>query len=314
MQPGVIVVWWIACLLWSGTFLAIKAGVGDVPPWTFAWVRLALALAILVPIAAGRRGFSGLRRGDVVPIMVAGVVLLGVNYALLYWGAQFITSGLVAILQSATPVIALGLGWILGTETIGIRKVAAVAAGVVGVATIFGTEARASGVAGMLGAAAVVGSSACVASAYVWLKGRQKRLPTLTVTTLQCLAAIGPLAAVALGMEGSPFAASWSPRSVAAAIYLAIAGSVVAFWLNYWLLERMDASAMLMMGVAEVPIAVALGALIFGERLPPGTYAGAVCVLAGVILGPVTSSPSPTPAPDSSASRGRPADERADLR
>jgi drug/metabolite transporter (DMT)-like permease len=67
-------------------------------------------------------------------------------------------------------------------------------------------------------------------------------------------------------------------------MYLAFCGSVVAFWLNYWLLYRMDASAMLMMGIAEVPIAVALGALVFGERLPPGTFLGAACVLAGVLL------------------------------
>jgi drug/metabolite transporter (DMT)-like permease len=41
---------------------------------------------------------------------------------------------------------------------------------------------------------------------------------------------------------------------------------------------------MLMMGVAEVPIAVLLGAIVFGERLPAGMLLGGVCVLAGVIL------------------------------
>ena len=47
---------------------------------------------------------------------------------------------------------------------------------------------------------------------------------------------------------------------------------------------------MLMMGVAEVPIAVALGAVVFGERLPTGTLLGATCVLVGVIAG-LTSRP-----------------------
>jgi drug/metabolite transporter (DMT)-like permease len=46
----------------------------------------------------------------------------------------------------------------------------------------------------------------------------------------------------------------------------------------------MDASALLIMSVAEVPIAVALGALVFGERLPPGTLAGAACVLTAVLV------------------------------
>jgi drug/metabolite transporter (DMT)-like permease len=39
-----------------------------------------------------------------------------------------------------------------------------------------------------------------------------------------------------------------------------------------------------MMGVAEVPIAVALGAVVFGERLPPGTLVGGACVLAAIVV------------------------------
>ncbi len=44
-------------------------------------------------------------RRDVV-ICVSGLLLLGVNYALVFWGAQFVPSGLVAILLSGTPVLA----------------------------------------------------------------------------------------------------------------------------------------------------------------------------------------------------------------
>jgi drug/metabolite transporter (DMT)-like permease len=67
--------------------------------------------------------------------------------------------------------------------------------------------------------------------------------------------------------------------------YLAVAASVIAFGLNYWLLARMDASAMLMMGVAEVPIAVLLGAAFLKERLPRGTFLGGTCVLVAVVSG-----------------------------
>jgi drug/metabolite transporter (DMT)-like permease len=281
-------VWSLACALWSSTYLFIRIGLNDVSPWTFAWVRLLIALTVLVPITVFRGAFADLTRRDVTHVMLAGVLLLGVNYGLVYWGAQFIPSGLVAILQSATPVIALALGSYFGSETVTFRKIAALATGVGGVALIFGAEARASGVAALKGSLAVIGSSLCIALGYVWLKGYRKRLPPLTVTTLQCLAGLLPLAVTALVVEGSPLRAAWSPASVGAVLYLALCGSVVAFWLNYWLLARMDASAMLMMGVAEVPIAVALGALVFGERLPPGALLGGACVLVGVLLGPVT--------------------------
>lgn len=301
MELRVVIVWWVACLLWSGTFPFLRLGLADVAPWTFAWVRLALALCVLAPVTAARRGFAGITRRDVAHVMAAGVVLLGANYALLYWGARLIPSGLVAILQSSTPVIALALGWLLGSEAVSARKIVALTAGLAGVILIFRTEARAAGLAAMAGSLAVIGSSVCVALAYVWLKGYRRRLPPMTVTTLQCVAGLVPLLPAALVLEGSPLRSEWTGSAVAAVLYLAIGGSVLAFWLNYWLLARMDASAMLMMGVAEVPIAVALGAIVFGETLPPGTLLGAACVLAGVILGPVTAA--------SGVSRGRPADE-----
>jgi drug/metabolite transporter (DMT)-like permease len=106
----------------------------------------------------------------------------------------------------------------------------------------------------------------------------------LTVTTLQCAAGLAPLAAVGLVADGNPLKMAWPVEAVAALLYLALGASVLAFGLNYWLLQRMDTSAMLMMGVAEVPIAVALGAIAFDERLPAGTLLGGACVLAGVVL------------------------------
>ena len=280
----VIGVWWVTCLLWSSTFLFIKLGLAETPPLSFAWLRLLLALSVLIPITVRQGRFTGIRKREAGPIFCAGLLLLGVNYALLYWGSQFIPSGLIAILQSATPVFALLFGRLFRSEEVTRRKVAAIAAGCAGVALIFHSEVSAPGSQAFAGSIAVLGSSACVAFAYVWVKGKGSRLHPTAVTTIQCAAGLLLLAPIALAIEGSPLNAPWSMKSLAALMYLAFCGSVVAFWLNYWLLYRMDASAMLMMGIAEVPIAVALGAIVFGERLPPGTFLGAACVLAGVLL------------------------------
>jgi drug/metabolite transporter (DMT)-like permease len=292
-RPTIIAAWWVACLLWSSTFLFIRLGLRDIPPFTFAWMRLAIALAILAPLTFAQGNWRTLTRSDVARVCGTGVLLLGVNYGLVFWGAQFVPSGLVAILLAGTPVLALAFGWMLGSERVDLRKVAALAAGVAGVCIIFGTEARASGRSALAGSVAVFAASACVAFAYVWLKTHGRGLPPIAVTAMQSAAGIVPLACLGLVLEGPPHAASWSPGAWGALIYLAVCASVVAFWLNYWLLARMDASAMLMMGIAEVPIAIALGAIVFAERLPPGTLAGGTCVLAGVTLGLYRRQPHP---------------------
>jgi drug/metabolite transporter (DMT)-like permease len=277
--------WWIACLLWSGTFLFIRVGLAEIPPLTLAWIRLAIALAILTPIAIVRRDLRTLRSTDVRRVASAGLLLLVVNYALLFWGAQFIPSGLVAILQSGTPLLALAIAGFAGQERVTARKLFTLTLGIVGVTVIFGSEALTSGPAAMTGAAAVFGASVCVASAYVSMKSYGGRIPPLAMTTIQSATAVVPLLCVALLMEGTPAPARWSLAGWGAVAYLAVAASVIAFGLNYWLLARMDASAMLMMGVAEVPIAVLLGAAFLKERLPGGTFIGGTCVLVAVVTG-----------------------------
>jgi len=283
MRIRLVAVWCVACLLWSTTFLFIRVGVAEIRPFTLAWMRLALALAILTPIALLRADLRTLHSTDVRRVAAAGLLLLGVNYSVLFWGAQFIPSGLVAILQSATPLLALAFACGVGQERVTARKLLTLILGVVGVTLIFGSEAFTSGRAAMTGTAAVFASSICVASAYVWMKGYGSRIPPLAMTTIQSGAAVVPLLCLALVTDGIPAPSRWSPAAWGALAYLAVAASVVAFWLNYWLLARMDASAMLMMGVAEVPIAVLLGAAFLNERLPGGTFVGGTCVLVAVV-------------------------------
>jgi drug/metabolite transporter (DMT)-like permease len=66
------------------------------------------------PVALATAGRRTLTVTDAASVSLTGIVLLGVNYALLFWGAQFVPSGLVAILQSTTPMLALVFGWRLG--------------------------------------------------------------------------------------------------------------------------------------------------------------------------------------------------------
>jgi len=69
-------------------------------------------------------------------------------------------------------------------------------------------------------------------------------------------------------------------------LYLAVLGSVIAAWLNYWLLKRMGATKLLSMGLIEPLIAVVLGAVFLDEQLTMKTAVGGVLILiaVGVVL------------------------------
>jgi drug/metabolite transporter (DMT)-like permease len=277
----VLLVWWITCLIWSSVWLCIKIGVSDVPPATFASVRLVIALAVLLPVVALGRRTLPRQRGDWMLVGVTGLLLLGVNYALLYWGAQYVTSGLSAVLQAATPAFGLLFAHVLlDDERFTAWQISGLLLGLIGVAAIFADQLHVSGGAALWGCVAVTASAVCVALGYVVVKKHGTHLRPSELTTGQMIVGLVPLLTIALTREGNPLSVRWTTPAIASVLYLALAGSVTAFWLNYWLLKRIGATKVLAMSLVEPLIAVVLGAIVLREALPAGTLVGGSCILA----------------------------------
>jgi drug/metabolite transporter (DMT)-like permease len=280
-----VVVWVLTCLIWSTVWLFIKVGVSDLPPVTFAAYRLLIALLVLVPIALAKRIPLPRDPRDWRLVAGSGVLLLGANYAVVYWGMQFVSSGLTAVLQALTPAFGMVFAHLLlPDERVTRVKVVALGVGVAGIAIIFADQLDFSGMRSVWGSAAILSGAAFVAFAYVVMKKRVRDLQPTAITMVQMAAAFVPLTIFAIAVEGNPLALAWTPKTLAALLYLALLGSVVAAWLNYWLLQRMEATKVLLMGLAEPPVAMMIGAVALGETFSGRAIAGTVCILVSVAL------------------------------
>jgi drug/metabolite transporter (DMT)-like permease len=280
-----LLVWLLTCLIWSTVWLFIKLGVRDIPPATFAVFRMSVALAVLAPVTLAQRIPLPRRGRDWCLIAGTGIILLGVNYGLLNWGIQFISSGLAAVLQAMTPVFGFVFAHLLlRDERMTPWKGAALALGVVGVGLVFRDQLEVGGAQAGRGSLAVVASAACVAIAYVVMRRRGTDLHPTLITAGQLLFAIGPLALYGVAIEGNPMAMRWSRTAVLSGVYLAVLGSVVGVWLNYWLLKRIGATKLLSMGLVEPLVAVLLGVAFLNERMTVETISGGVCILISVAV------------------------------
>ncbi len=285
MTGRVLFVWILTCAIWSTVWLFIKIGVRDVPPVTFAVFRLSAAFVVLAPITLWQRTPLPRTIRDWGLIAATGVVLLGVNYALLNWGIQFISSGLTAVLQALTPAFGFVFAHaLLHDEKMTPVKGVALLLGLAGVAAIFSHQLDVVGPSAVWGGVAVVAGSACVAMAYVVMRRHGNHLHPSVVTSGQMLAALGPLVVYAVTVEGNPFRVQWTMASALSVLYLAFLGSIAGAWLNYWLLKRIGATRLLVMGLIEPLIAVLLGALLLGETMTGWTLAGGVCIIVSVAL------------------------------
>jgi drug/metabolite transporter (DMT)-like permease len=284
MSARVAGVWILTCLIWSTVWLFIKLGVRDVPPVTFAAVRLLIAILVMIPLTVALKTPRPRHRRDWGYVAGTGVILLGLNYGLLNWGLQHISSGLTAVLQAMTPAFALVFAHLLlPDERMTARKVTGLLLGIGGIAVIFWDQLHFGGRA-FAGSVTVTLGAVCVAFAYVMVRRTIRDLHPSIITSGQMVSAFVPLLVYAWVVEGNPFQARWTATAFASALYLALLGSILAAWLNYWLLRRVGAVNLLVMGLIEPVIAILLGAWILGESLNSRALAGGVVILLSVAL------------------------------
>jgi LPXTG-motif cell wall-anchored protein len=67
-------------------------------------------------------------------------------------------------------------------------------------------------------------------------------------------------------------------------LYLAVLGTVAAFWLYYWLLSRIESTKAMMISLVTPLLAVIIGNLVLGETLPPLTFFGGLLIIASIGL------------------------------
>src|SRR4029078_1420294 len=145
-------VWFILCGIWGSTWLFIKLGLADLPPITFAGIRFVIACTILFSLIRIRQISLPRARADWILLATSGILSFGFNYGLVFWGEQYITSGLAALLQSTLPAFGLVFAHIhLPSERLTWTKIGGVVLGVFGVGVVFSNQLAVSGRQALVG-------------------------------------------------------------------------------------------------------------------------------------------------------------------
>jgi drug/metabolite transporter (DMT)-like permease len=281
---AIIAAWLALCIIWSSTWLAIKIGLRDLPPISFVSLRFLIAAAILFAICFGRSAFPK-NPGDYWFLAFTGLLTFTVNYGLLFWGQQYVSSGLAAVLQTTIPMFGLVFAhWYLPAEPMKWERLLGAVLALGGVAIICAKLLDFDGIMAFWGGVAIVIGAAGAAYANVLMKARGTRFAPAVIASWQMIFALVPLIPVGFWYEGNPLHFHWSKTAVGCLLYLAIVGSVFAFLMFYWLLHRVAVTNLLTISLITPPLAIAIGWFAAGETLSPWAFLGAAFVLAGVAL------------------------------
>jgi drug/metabolite transporter (DMT)-like permease len=288
-----IIVWLVLSLIWSSTWMAIKIGLAELPPLSFAAIRFVIAAAVLFAVCAIRRiPVWTPRQSDHVFFAITGFLTFTVNYGLLFWGEQKVSSGLGAVLQATIPLFGMLFAhWFLPGEPVRLRGVLGVLLGLAGVGAIFSNVLSVDGPASLYGGLAIVVGAASAAFSNVLFKLRKGGYAPAMVAAWQMFYGAFPLIALGLWREGNPLHFAWNGSAVACLFYLALVGSSLAFLMYYWLMGRIALNKLQSIALVTPPLALVVGWFVAGERFASGTLAGSSLILVG--LGLIFYKPSP---------------------
>jgi drug/metabolite transporter (DMT)-like permease len=274
----------IVYVVWGSTYLAIRIAIETLPPFLMAGVRFLVAGGILYAWAVRR----GDRVGDApgrtewtsAAIVGAGL-FLGGNGGVVFAESR-IASGVTALLVATLSLWMALLAWLMYRERPPRVAWIGLPIGLLGTALLVG-PVDAGGI-DPVGAAACLGGSMSWAAASLY--SRRAKLPARThlSTAMQMLAGgvWMTLAGCLTGELAQVRPETFSSASVAALVYLIVAGSLIAFSAYAWLLRVAPTSLVATYAYVNPVVAVLLGWAVVGEPVTPR-----MVVAGGIILGAV---------------------------
>jgi len=277
----------IIYFVWGSTFLAIRVGVREVPPFLLAAMRFLVAGLVLYGwmIARGERSPSGRQW---MSALILALLIFVLDYGLLFWAEQRVPSGIAAVMMATIPAfMAMSEIIILRTQRLTIRLALALLIGIGGVAALMSHSLN-------LGGAAIdsAGAVALIIAAMSWSVSsaltRKLPLPSSKVmssgTQMLTGGVLLALTAAALGEFRAFRPWTVSRGAWLSLLYLIVAGSIIGFTAYVWLIHHESPQRVGTYPYVNPVVAVLLGYLLAGETLGPRTILGTLLVLISVVV------------------------------
>ena len=266
-----------ASVIWGSPYLFIKIAVDEISPSVVAWSRLALAAAVLLPVAWKLGALRGLReRWRILTVFAA--VEMAVPWPLLGFGEVHISSSLAAILVATVPLfVALLATRFDHSERPTVTRFVGMLIGLAGVVALVGIDIGGKG-------DELLGALAILVVAFLYAIG-----PMIVKRRLSDVDPLGPVAA-SLGIAAllvTPLALASLPDSTPSAdtfasiAVLGLVCSALGFLVFFRLIAEIGPGRATVITYINPVVALALGVVVLDESVTTGVVVGLLLILAG---------------------------------
>lgn len=274
----------VLSILWGCSFLFIKVGLTSFSPDEIAFVRTTLGACVVLAMASLRR--SALPRGwsTWTKLAVAALISNTAPFILFGYGEQHVSAVLAGFINATTPMFTFPLAVALRLERVSIGRVVGLGIGVVGVGTVVGVGSGAVQGASLAGVLACLGAAGLYAVGFVYVR------TTLRLSDANRVGLAGGQLAMAALETGVVVLATRQgigavhPLALVAVATLGIAGTGVAYIVNFALIHRAGAVGASLTTLTMTVVSTLAGVVALGEPLRWYQPIGAFAIVAGAWL------------------------------
>ncbi len=277
--------YFLMCLIFGTTFLAIKIGIdASIPPFFSAGLRfMAAGLMILAWTARKNKTLHTLLLRK--EMLISGFFLTFATFSTLYWAEQFVSSGVAAVLTASGPLMVLLLQHAAWKQKMTAGPVIGCMAGMAGVGMIMLPQLTFS-IDGwwLLGALLILVGEFSYSMGAIYSKSvieRYRQVSPIALNAVQMTLGGGMLLILSACTEHVRLESLYSAGAIGSLLYLTVFGSMIGHTLFYWLVAKTNPVFPSTWLYLSPLVALALGVSLYQEAFHWVTGLGAVTILAG---------------------------------
>lgn len=279
---AVLLAYFSVVLIWATTPLTIQWSSDSLSFIAAVLLRMsfALALGLLINLLLRRPLFA---QGQAWRVYAAGAIGIFPNMPVVYWSAQFIPSGLVAVIFAMSPFVTGVMTFaVLKQNPFTLKRVLALLIALAGLVVIFHHQFQFNARAGY-GIAGILLSCFLFSFSSVLVKKLDVKVDSFNQALGTLLFALPGLLLMWWYVDGH-IPQAISTKSLAAIGYLSIFGSLLGAALFFYVLANMSPTAVSLITFMTPVLALILGAVVGHESLGWQLWLGAGLVVAALLL------------------------------
>ncbi len=276
----------------GSAFVMIRSALDTMPPVVITVSRLWLGAIVVYVIMrhAGRRlPPLVVRNGDKLRIrrswrwiIAVGIIGNTLPFFIFPWAQQYVDSGLAGVYMAFMPIWTIALAFFFAGESLTGRKLIGFGLGFIGVFVLMGPEVLKGAVgADLLAQGTLLIATLCYAASVVIARRAPPIRPRVFAAGMMLVAALSATPAL---LFVSFEAGQWSLASIASVVGLGIFPTGINGVLIIMLIRRAGAGFMALTNYFTPIWAVAMGALIYHERIEAGAFVALVLIFIGVAI------------------------------